>query len=154
MNVINELGYGGVKVAIKCDAAPGLRALRRMVSAQRSAPTVPLDVPVRESKGNGAVERAVRTWTGQFRTLKSQLEEGIGCALDKKHAMLQWCASWAGSVMKRSAVKSHGRTVYEYVTGHRMKCQLTMLGESVLWRAKRHSGNLNKHDSEWHDGVI
>ena len=67
--------------------------------------------------------------------------------------MLQWCASWAGSVMNRSAVKSHGRTVYEYVTGHRMKCQLAMFGESVLWRAKRHSGNLNKHDPEWHDAV-
>ena len=103
MRVVGELGYSGVKVAIKCDAAPDLKALRRMIGAQRSAPTVPIDVPVRGSKGNGAVEHAVRTWAGQFRTLKSQLEEGIGCTFDKKHAMLQWCASWAASVLNRSA---------------------------------------------------
>ena len=146
--VIEELGYGGIKISIKCDAAPDLRALRRFVSAKRSSPTVPIDVPARESKANGAMEKAVRTLSGQFRTLKSQLEEGIGCTLDKRHPVLQWCAWWAASSLGRVAVKSHGRTVYEYVTGHRMRNQLSMFGESVMWRANRYAGDLNKHDSE------
>ena len=68
--VINELGYGGIKIAVKCDKAPDLQLLRRQVSARRSAATVPIDVETRESKGNGAVKQAVRTWQGQFRTLK------------------------------------------------------------------------------------
>ena len=68
--VINELGYGGIKIAVKCGEAPDLQLLRRQVSARRSAATVPVDVETRESKGNVAVERAVRTWQGQFRTLK------------------------------------------------------------------------------------
>ena len=48
--VISELGYEGVKIAIKNDGAPELKELRRLVSAKRSQPTVPLDVLVRESK--------------------------------------------------------------------------------------------------------
>ena len=76
-----------------------MKELRRLVSAKRSQPTVPLDVPVRESKGNGAVEKAVRTWQGQFRTLKSHLESEIGTEIDKKHPILQWMAWWAGSLL-------------------------------------------------------
>ena len=64
-------------MALKSDAAPELRESKKMVAAKRSSPTVPLEVPVRESKANGAVERAVRTWQGQFRTLKSHRESGI-----------------------------------------------------------------------------
>ena len=130
--VINELGYGGIKIAIKCDKAPDLQLLRRQVSARRSAATVPIDVETRESKGNGAVERAVRTWQGQFRTLKCQLEESIGLVLPKSHPVLQWCAFWAAGVLNRSAVKSHGRTVFEYACGHRTKIALSRFGEAVL----------------------
>jgi hypothetical protein len=67
-NVMNELGYSGVKVALKSDTAPELRELKNLVAAKRYCPTVSLEVPARESKANGAVERAVRTWQGQFRT--------------------------------------------------------------------------------------
>ena len=76
--VIAELGYGGTSVAIKVDGAPDLQDLRRHVMAKRSAPTVPLDVPVRESKANGAVKDAVRRWQGQFRTMKSHVEAELG----------------------------------------------------------------------------
>ena len=95
----------------------------------------------------------MRTWQGQFRTLKCQLEESIGLVLPKSHPVLQWCAFWAAGVLNRSAVKSHGRAVFEYACGHRTKIALARFGEAVLWRAKRHSGDLNKHDSEWRDGI-
>ena len=153
-SILVELGYAGVKVAIKHDAAPELRELRRQISIRRSAPTVPIDVPVRESKANGAVEKAVRTWQGQFRTLKSHLEAGIGMTLARDHPILQWCAWWSASLLNRVAIKSHGRTVFEYATGHKMKTPLAMFGEAILWRAKRHVGALNKYDSEWADGVF
>ena len=88
---MHELGYGGIKVAIKCDAAPDHIALGRFVAAKRASPTVPIDVPARESKDNGAMERVVRTWSAQFRTLKSQFEEGIGCSLDKAFCIAVAC---------------------------------------------------------------
>ena len=154
VNVLSELGYAGVKVAMKHDKAPELLDLRRQVSARRAAPTVPIDVPVRESKANGAVEKAVQTWQGQFRTLKSHLEAGIDMSLPRDHPMLQWCAWWSASLLNRVAIKSHGRTVFEYATGHRMKSQLSCFGEAILWRSKRRVGALNKYDSEWADGVF
>ena len=152
--VINELGYECVKIAIKIDGAPELKELRRLVSAKRIQPTIPLDVPVRDSNGNGAVERAVRTWTGQFRTIKSHLESEIGTEIDKKHPILQCLAWWAALILCRIPVKSHGRTVFEYITGHRMKALISCSGEALLWRKNRHSGELNKLDSEGSDGVF
>ena len=124
-NAFSELGSSGVQVALKSDAAPELRELKNMVGGKRYSPAVPLEVPVRESKANGAVERAVRTWQGQLRTLKSHLESGIDFVLPREHPILQWCAWWAASLLNRVAVQSHGRTVFEYATGLRMKTQLS-----------------------------
>ena len=90
-NVLNELGFSGVRVAMKSDAAPELQELRRLVAAKRSAPTVPIDVPVRESKANGAVERAVRTWRGQFRTLKSHLDSRRSARAVSAAPLASWC---------------------------------------------------------------
>ena len=45
----NELGYGGIKVAIQCDKAPDLQLLRQHVSTRRSSATVPIEVETRES---------------------------------------------------------------------------------------------------------
>ena len=94
-NVIHELGYGQLKISIKCDQARELQELRREVAATRTAPTVPIDVPVRESKANGGMERSVRTWSGQFRTLKSHLEYETKIQIPLHHPVLQWMAWWA-----------------------------------------------------------
>ena len=123
----------GVKVALKNDAAPELRELKKLVVAKRSCPTVPLEVPARETKANGAVERAVRTWQGQFRTLKSHFESGIDMTLPREHPILQWCAWWATSLLNRVAITSHGRTVFEYATANHMKTQLACFGQAFLW---------------------
>ena len=54
---------------MEMDGAWELLRLRREVTAFRSAPTVPIDLMKKEMKNNGAVEKAVPTWEGQFRTL-------------------------------------------------------------------------------------
>ena len=74
-NVIYELGYREMKISLKSDGARELHDLWQAVAASRRHPTLPIDVPTKESKGNGAMERAVRTWAGQHRTLKSHLEQ-------------------------------------------------------------------------------
>ena len=91
-SVLNKLGYSGIKVALKRDAALELRELEKLAAAKRSCATVPMEVPARESKANGAVERAVRTWQGQLQTLKSHFEPGIDMKLPREHPILQWCA--------------------------------------------------------------
>ena len=74
---------------MKTDRAREILQLRREVTALRSAPTVPNDVMKKESKSNGAVEKAVQTWEGQFRTLKGHLEFELDEALPKDHPVLQ-----------------------------------------------------------------
>ena len=64
-------------------------SLKKAVAVARQAETCPIESQVRESKANGAVERAVTTWQGQFRTLKSHLESGIDMVLPREHPMLQ-----------------------------------------------------------------
>ena len=86
--------------------------------------------------------------------LEDHLGHGIGAEVLKDHPVLQWLAWWSASVLKRVAVKSHGRTVFEHTVGHRMKTPLCAFGESFLYRTKRHIGALNKYDSEWTDGIF
>ena len=83
--ILDELGYENVKVCIKCDQAPELLKLRSELGKLRDAPTVPIDVPARESNANGGMERAVRTWAGQFRTLKPHLEYELKSTLPLHH---------------------------------------------------------------------
>ena len=46
----------------------------------------------------------------------------------------------------RYAVRHHGRTALEYDTGHKTKLPVACFGETVLWKKKRTSADLNKHD--------
>ena len=62
--IIEELGYGGMRIGFKSDNAEELIALRKRVAELRTNETVPIIVPVRVSQSNGAIERAVRTWQG------------------------------------------------------------------------------------------
>ena len=153
-NVLYEFGYGQMKVAIKCDGARELQELRRAVGNSRESPTVPIDVPVRESKANGGMERAVRTWAGQFRTLKSHLEYEAKVQIPLHHPVLQWMAWWSAGIYNRFAVRHHGRTAHEYASGHKTKLPVACFGETVLWRKKRTIAELNKHDVEYSEGVF
>ena len=100
-NILYELGYGQLKISIKCDGARELQELRRAIGNSREAPTVPIDVPARESKANGGMERAVRTWAGQLRTLKSHLEYELKSTSPLHFPIFQWMAWWAAAIFNR-----------------------------------------------------
>ena len=153
-SVIYELGYGEMKISLKSDGARELHDLRRAVAASRSHPTVPIDVPTKESKGNGAMERAVRTWAGQYRTLKSHLEHELKTEIPLDHQILQWLAWWSAGLLNRVAVRHHGRTTHEYIIGHKMKLPVASFGETLLWRKKRETSDLGKHDVEYTEGIF
>ena len=153
-NIIYELGYGQVKIAIKSDRARELQELRRAIADSREAATVPIDVPARESKANGGMEKAVRTWAGQFRTLKSHFEYETKTRIPLHHPLLQWMAWWAAGIYNRFAVRHHGRTAHEYATGHKTKLPVACFGETVLWRKKRTMAELNKYDVEYREGIF
>ena len=73
-----HVGYGGVKLALKSDGEAAIKALVHAVAISRKAETPIIQSPLRESRCNGAVERAVRTWRGQVVTLKDFVEVQVG----------------------------------------------------------------------------
>ena len=75
---LEQIGYSEVDITLKSDQEPAVVDLKREIGVRRQASTAMVESPVRESKCNGAVERAVRTWQAQFRTLRHQFESRIG----------------------------------------------------------------------------
>ena len=152
--LIEEMGYGGIIIGFKSDNAEELIYLKRKVSEMRSAETVPITVPVRVSQSNGAIERAVKTWQGHFRTLRSHLEVEVGVAICPDHPIWEWCALWANCILRRYAVRSSGRTSYEMVTGHRANVPIACFGMTILRRRKRKEAGSGKWDCEYTDGIF
>ena len=129
---IDKLGYSGVRVGLKSDNAKELLAIKTGVALLRTAPTTPISVPVRESKANGACEKAVRTWEGQYKTFRHHLTAKTGDRIPRAHPIWQWCGHWAGNALTRVRVQGSGRTAYERITSHRMKAPLACFGEKVV----------------------
>ena len=70
---INDCGYSGEAITMKNDNEASLVAVTKSVAAMRAGETVMINSPVRASKSNGKMERAVRKWQGQLRTTKHRL---------------------------------------------------------------------------------
>ena len=107
---------------------------------------------------NGAVERAVRSWEGHFRTIRDHVESEFAAVDERRitatHPLWQWCAWWASSIMNRYVVRPNGRTTYELITGHKTKMLVVNFGQHVLWRLPRKKSGAGKLDSEWNDGIF
>ena len=58
---IDEAGCSGTQVTIRSDQEEAIVALKKSVAIYRRAETVLLESPVRDSKSNGAAERAVKS---------------------------------------------------------------------------------------------
>ena len=61
---------------------------------------------------------------------------------------------WAAGIFNRTGVRHHGRTAHEYATGHKTKLPVACFGETVLWRQRSTTAELNKHDVEYSEGVF
>ena len=70
---------------------------------------------MRESKSNGAVERAVKTWASQFRTLRHQFEARLGAKIRKGLSMMSLVVAFTGEVLSKYRVHANGRTTYTKV---------------------------------------
>ena len=130
---LDTLGYGGTKITIKSDGEPAMKALVEAVAVARKAPTAIIQSPKRESKCNGAVERAVRTWRGQLVTMKCQLEAEADFELDHKEAIVEWLVMWAAEVRNYFHVHKSGRTSYELATAHRFPATTAIFAEKIMF---------------------
>ena len=109
---IEFAGYGGMKVTLRGDGEHSILAVKRAIAIRRGVETGLIESPVRQSKSNGKIERAIRSWRDQYRTLRHQYERRMKAKLLKNSVLSSWLASWAAEVMNRCKVQENGRTAF------------------------------------------
>ena len=105
--------YGGVKVTLKSDNEASIIALKTAFAVRRKAETALIESPVRESQSNGHVERAVRTWRDQYRTMRHCVEHRMKRTVSNGSPFSTWLVTWAADVINDFRVQDIGRTAYE-----------------------------------------
>ena len=131
---LEHMGYKGCRVSVKSDQENSVMAVKRSVAEWRSAPTSMIEAPVRESKCNGKMERAVQNFQGQLRTLKLSLEDSIGAKIDVRSRIFGWLCTWACTSLNRYHVGVDGLTAFARVTGTQCSRPIAEFGEQVLWK--------------------
>ena len=151
---LEEAGYSGIGLTLKSHQEPLVMALKKAVALRRQAQTTPMESPVRESQSNGAIERAVRTWEGQFRTIRHQFEANIGAKINMDHPIIGWMVIWAGDLITRYVLRENGRTAFESMMGHRCKQLVCMFGETAMFRLAPDKSDRRKAESDWGIGMF
>ena len=105
---LEAAGYTGKEITLKSDREPALMSLKRAVMATRTGITTPIESPVRQSKANGAMERAIRSWQGLLRTLKKYFEDKLKTKLNGEHILLQWLTMWSSDALNLYKVHAQG----------------------------------------------
>ena len=146
---IEDAGYNGVGITIKSDQEESIKSLKKAVSIKRHAETSMIESPVRVSKSNGKIERAIRTFQAQFRTLRLQLEDRIKAKLTKGSPLMSWLVNFASDVLNRCKIHANGRTNYEMTTGHRYKQATCGFAEKVHFKINTDKNRKNKMDTDW-----
>ena len=82
------LGYN--KIILKSNNEPAIVALKQAIKTERSEEIIMEESPVGESASNGEIENAIKRIDGQFRAMKSSLEERLGQKLARDHCAVPW----------------------------------------------------------------
>ena len=101
------------------------------MAVKRGCEIALIESPIRESKSNGQVERAVRTWRDQYRTMRHYFEYRMKVKLEKCGALSSWLTTWASEVLNKYKVHENGRTAYGMMTQHKCKHLIVGFGERV-----------------------
>ena len=151
---MNDSGYSGEKVTLKSDNEESLVALQKAVAAKRKGETVIINSPVRSSKSNGKMERSVRKWQDQLRTVKHYVESRIKRKIPPESALFTWLATFCAEIISKFLVGKNGRTAYEDITGHRCKHFVIGFAETVHFKLETKKANRQKADSDWDTGIF
>ena len=133
---LEENGYAGVPVTINSDQEPAMMKLKQTIAVRRKAETPLIESPVRESQANRRIERAIRKWQAQFRTLRHHLESRLGTKIDNGSAIVEWLIVWTADILSKHAVRENGRTSYEMATQHVVKHKVIGFAEKVNFQFK------------------
>ena len=112
---LEECCYAGTPITLKSDQEPAMMSLKRAIAIRRRTETPLVESPVRESKSNGKIERAIRRWQGQFRTLRHHLEGRLGTKLENSSALIEWLIVWTADMLTKYAIHPQWPDILRYV---------------------------------------
>ena len=154
---LKEVGCEHGDLIIKSDNEPALKHLvedwAKLRSTKGGGKTIIEHSPIKSSKSNGVVERAVQSCQGMIRTLRSALEAKYGVVIGIENRLWCWVAEYAGHLLTIFEVGRDGKTAYERLNGKKAKHGGFELGEGVLWKRRRAGGPLGKLTCMWEDGI-
>ena len=156
LNAINELGYRDATITYKSDQEPALVDVIHVVSASRSAKTLPEHSPVGSSQFNGSSENAVSIVKRILRRGKLAIERRFERKLPLKHMSVPWMLMHGCFCHNRFAVGEDGKTPYERSRGKTFDRAMVEFGEQVLYvKPHNHIGpNLNQADVRAESGLF
>ncbi len=70
-----------------------------------------------DSKGNGAVENAVKQVQGLLRTHKSVLKRHTSTSISREHPVIAWMVEDVAVLLTTRRVKRNGLTPYQHLRG-------------------------------------
>ena len=134
---MEDFGYGGCAIKIKCDQEPAIVELQRNVGNERRGKTVPVNSPVGDLHSHGKVENAIKGIQASIRTLKHATEAEIGTKINNGHPLFPWMVEWAADLVTRYSMNAAGRTINPADKGIQIEptnCQVW--GEDTLHAAE------------------
>ena len=132
---LEEMGYGGARIILKCDQENPIAAVQQEVIKNRpDVATIPRHSPAGESQSNGRVENAIRRVQEQVRAFYDQLKARTGVSLGTDHPVFEWLVEWAATTLTRFVIRSDGKTSYEKIGGRtRDNLPMATFGERVCY---------------------
>ena len=129
-------------------------ASKSAIAATRVGRSAMIDSPFRESRANGAVEVAFRTWQGQSQTLRHYFETCMGKTMSADNVIFGGLVVWAAETLLKYRIRKDGRTSYGAMTGHRCSEQAVSFGERVQFKMATDKNDRRNGQTEWSEGIF
>ena len=124
---------GHLRLVLKADQEPALRALRTMARRQFKLELMAESSTVGESHSDGEVENAIQQVQGQARTCKLQLERRLKTSIGMESPLLPWLVRHAAATLNRYRVGVDGFTAYRCPRGRKFSAEVAEFGECVWY---------------------
>ena len=150
-----EIGHVGNKIILKSDQESPIRAVAEKIASERTeGQTILEHSPVGSSASNGIIERGIKEFEYQLRTMKSALDQRIESEVKGDSKILPWLIEYSSVLLNRFLVGKDGKTAYERLKGKSSNMLGFEFGESVHFRRIPLPGRLAKLESLWMEGIM
>ena len=147
---LDSLGLNRSRIVMKSDPEKSIEDVKKDNARRKTVTghnTTQESTAVGDSDMNGKVERGIQEVNGVVRTLRSALEERLGCNITINHPLFPWMVRHAGQVIIRYQVRSSGKTSYRMGKGVDSILPVAEFGEVVHFAPLK--TNEHRHQSNF-----